>query len=199
MPDRPIIFSAPMVRALLDGRKTQTRRCPFDDTKHGPKPSTVARYYAPGDRLWVREAHVFGHELDDDQRPVGERKIWYRATDSHLTWYDDDTETTLDNPPWRPSIFMPRWASRLTLTVTQVRVQRLQEIKGRDMIAEGVRCQGCHDVGTGDYSACRDGGCFEQRGDFIHLWNSLHGPEAWDANPWVAAISFTVEKRNIDA
>lgn len=197
MADRPIIFSAPMVRALLDGRKTQTRRvikhksievgiAPRVEVDHPtwiqflhPQggPLTCVKWpYAPGDRLYVREAHAYDGPI-----------VRYYAT-------DDVHELRRK----RPSIHMPRWASRLTLTVTEVRVQRLQDITGRDMIAEGVRCQGCHDVGTGDYSACRDGGCFEQRGDFIHLWNSLHGPEAWDANPWVVALTFTVQHGNID-
>lgn len=221
MPDRPIIFSAPMVRALLEGRKTQTRRelkplpeveradyvmWPVYDHVRGrfqrcgssPLPDRAA-LYAPGDRLWVREGHVFGYELDDNQRPIGERKVWYRATDSRLTWYDDDAEATLDNPPWRSPIHMPRWASRLTLIVTQVRVQRLQQISEEDARAEGIEGSPINDLHWKDYQRLDQWIVADPRRSFASLWNSLHGPAAWDANPWVAAITFTVEKRNIDA
>jgi len=219
MTDRPIIFSAPMVRALLDGRKTQTRRvlkpqpggieqrplgfvgspARFVFTEVHPGGANWTHYakipYTPGDRLWVREAFVTGFDIDDEYgRPVGDKKVWYRATDSNLTWYDPDTESTIDNPPWKSSILMPRWASRLTLTVTDVRVQRLQEISEADAMAEGCdavlaltikRPNGAH---PGNPREC-----------YCDLWNSLHGPGAWDANPWVVAITFDVVARNIDA
>jgi len=97
---------------------------------------------------------------------------------------------------WNPSIHMPRWASRLTLTVTDVRVQRLQDISAADSIAEGVECETCAAMAQ---SACHGKGCFSSLADFRALWNSLHGPDAWDANPWVVALTFTVEQRNIDA
>jgi len=83
----------------------------------------------------------------------------------------------------------PRWASRITLEVTGVKVERLQDIKGADIIAEGSRCQGCFDTGR---SACMDGGCFAARDAFRALWNSINGPGAWEANPWVAAYTFRV-------
>ena len=228
MTDKPIIFSAPMVCGLLDGRKTQTRRVlkPWPGMQAGwltmetlhsapsgylcevngrlgvqmqhPLAGTQQPYgevdamsplgwvrlpYAPGDRLYVREAFCprLGY-------PAAIAKPHYRADDDKPEW----------RGLWKPSIHMPRWASRLTLTVTEVRVQRLQEITGRDIISEGVRCEGCHNVGTGNYSACRDGGCFAGRNDFRDLWNSMHGPDAWDANPWVVALTFTVQHGNID-
>lgn len=244
MADHPIIFSAPMVRALLEGRKTQTRRLVtrrntlFDGRAAGwpnylhesaflwsgawvdpgpspagnpgpylklpvlgvacdpsdPQERTVHRLYPriqPGDSLYVREAFVTGFDIDDETgRPVGDRKVWYRATDAGLSWYDPDTESTLDNPPWRPSIHMPRWASRLTLTVTDVRVQRLQEISDEDAFAEGAMRWGADGPNAGCHYAVRD--------DFARLWNSLHGPDAWDANPWVVALTFTVQRGNID-
>lgn len=197
MADRPIHFSAPMVRALLDGRKTQTRRVLT------PQPEPLGRFvgfsgsaetarckvrYAPGDRLWVREAFVTGYNIDDKYgRPTGDKRVWYRATDSNLTWFDPDTETTLDNPPWRPSIHMPRFASRLTLIVSDVRVQRLQEITLGDICAEGL-AQSIYDFRPA------------QRGfdAFADLWNSIHGPDAWGANPWVCALTFSVHRCNID-
>ncbi len=190
MADRPILFSAPMVRALLEGGKTQTRRA----LKPQPswEPATVdgcsfaagwswaglsrfpdaARFCeaaaqfvpcAPGDRLWVKEAHSFGTKAYPD--------CLYRADDGG---YD---------LRWRSPIHMPRWASRLTLLVTDVRVQRLQDISEADALAEGVE----HHAGS-------DGPCAE----FEALWNSINGPDAWAENPWVAAITFEVVHANID-
>lgn len=209
MTDKPIIFSAPMVRALLAGTKTQTRRI----LKPQP-PEWVTRMthegrcgwigsgdghgtlmhvpYAVGDRLWVREAFITGFDIDDEfGRPVGDRKAWYRVTDRGLTWYDPDTETTLDNPPWKSSTQMPRWASRLTLIVTGVRVQRLQDITEADAVEEGVSPISEPDDRKWEHYAPHGVA-------FRALWNSLHGPGAWEANPWVAAITFDVQHCNID-
>lgn len=176
-----------MIRALLDGRKTQTRRVLKRHALHKPEPhsitfsdgSLICRWqsgirhdvpapYTPGDRLWVREAHAFDSPL-----------VRYYAT-------DDVHELRRK----RPSIHMPRWASRLTLTVTDVRVQRLQEISEADAIAEGV----CEDP----LETPLDAGQEPLRHLFADLWNSLHGPDAWDANPWVCALTFEVHKVNID-
>jgi hypothetical protein len=199
MTDRPIIFSGPMVRALIDGRKTQTRRVlkpqpgeldnVFRDggghwhvtDSQGAWMSELRIPYAPGDRLWVREsAHIDGREVN----------------------YRTDSEAGGANASgwgWRSPIHMPRWASRLTLTVTDVRVQRLQQIRFTDTLAEGVE--------ETDFYAKRHRACLEQNvgcgsvsfDSFADLWNSIHGPDAWDANPWVVALTFTVERRNIDA
>ena len=192
MTDRPIIFSAEMVRALLDGRKTQHREIlkPQPDTL--PNGFAGLRLpYAVGDRLWVRESFITGFDIDDEfGRPVGDRKVWYRATDRGLTWYDPDTESTLDNPPWKSSTQMPRWASRLTLIVTDVRVQRLHDISAADAIAEG-----CHVYAS---SATIDCDTPDPRQEYRRLWNSIHGPEAWAANPWVAALTFATHLHNID-
>lgn len=210
--ERPILFSAPMVRALLDGRKTQTRRVlgqfdvfRRDDGTEAPVSClqiegeslprvTIGNVVtlkklkaAVGDRLWVREAFSYSWSVKDDPEARHLMPVWY--------WADDNP----DHGDWsrpKPSIHMPRWASRLTLTVTNVRVQRINDIKGRDIIAEGVRCDGCYDTG---HSACRDGGCFAQRIAFENLWDGINGLGSWDANPWVAAYTFTVERRNIDA
>lgn len=185
MTDRQIIFSAPMVRALLDGRKTQTRRiyrvppgsyveqgriwAMTDGCPHGD----AALPYAPGDRLWVREAFT-------EVPMIGPR---YYATN------DIPASFKKVSP-----IHMPRWASRLTLIVTDVRVQRLQEISDDDARAEGVLPDGFEGYrgheGTIGYPTAIWA--------FRHIWNSIHGPDAWDANPWVAAISFTVHRCNID-
>lgn len=222
--DRPIIFSAPMIRALLAGTKTQTRRVlkPQPVLDHGALgiedrqgrwifcantergfaeglPQSAFRMpYAPGDRLWVREAFTMGFDYDDREIPIGDvPKPFYAATYDGAHWYDSDRDEWRDEPRWTPSIHMPRWASRLTLTVTDVRVQRLNEISERDAIAEGVDPIG---VETGRFdvngNAIEQGSCAAA---FAALWDELHGPGAWSANPWVVALTFTVALRNIDA
>jgi len=207
--DRPILFSGPMVRALIEGRKTQTRRVmnpqpvsclSWDDPPAGSYPSKNGwsrLRYAVGDRLWVRETIDMGHTgyvictctYQADGTPVDLRPATF--------WAGDQTRKLI------PSIHMPRWASRLTLTVTEVRVQRLQDISEEDALAEGV-------VDTGR----RDGAPYqhflipgmpeittehEPSPVFAGLWESINGPGAWAENPWVAAYTFTVEHRNIDA
>lgn len=211
MADRPIIFSAPMVRALLEGRKSQTRRVlkpqpgPFDalfsedgrwwtgDAETGDVHEVLRVPYAPGDRLWVKEDLICATETMGDF-----------ATFADVVCYAQDGTTALRDFqmvdwPWQRTKlnnrFCPRWASRLTLIVTDVRVQRLQEISEADAMAEGARPvmtrEGVSQTGMpfSEWS-WRDG--------FRDLWNSLHGPEAWASNPWVAAISFDAIKRNID-
>jgi hypothetical protein len=177
MADRPIIFSAPMVKALIEGRKTPTRRILKPQpvpclSWSAPPPGTYPSDkgwsrlpYELGDRLWVREGACW----------VSAWGWRYRADNDDL----EDKRASGEVGPWRSPIHMPRHASRLTLTVTEVRVQRLQDITLADARAEGV--------------------WFPELFSFLRLWNSLHGPDAWDANPWVCAISFTVEQRNIDA
>ena len=187
MTDRPMTFKDPMVRALLAGTKTQTRRVlkPAADVlgnsdamwpvylggrRIGTSVSPDrAAPYAPGDRLWVRE--TWGMKWPD---PKPEHVI-YRA-DSH------------ELGGWRSPAHMPRWASRLTLTVTDVRMQRVQEISEADAVAEGVE----------PVLVPPDGGSCPHVEGFAALWSCIHGPDAWDANPWVAALTFTVERRNID-
>jgi hypothetical protein len=189
MADRPIIFSGPMVRAILDGRKTQTRRVlkPQPDTDGGehwvqyPKGWVLAvngndewrrrLLYAPGDRLWVREAFARDSMIANGVR--------YAATDA-----------IHELRVKRPSIHMPRWASRLTLIVTDVRVQRLHEISEDDARAEGAI--------PNPTSGIDVGGLY--RSAFCTLWCNVHRSEdAWIENPWVAAITFTVRHCNIDA
>lgn len=202
MTDRPILFSGPMVRALLEGRKTQTRRvlkvqppesCTFagfysvpltgafqcrlqgNETLHTQKIG-----YAPGDRLWVRETWAKVGDEQDDIHACPDMRIpaYYRAD-----MVDPERQR------WRPSIFMPRWASRLTLAVTDVRVQRLQDISEDDARAEGVEpyTPTCPDDDTPAADA------------FMDLWDSLNADRApWDSNPWICAVSFVVHKCNID-
>lgn len=210
MKDRPIIFSAPMIRALLAGRKTQTRRV----LKPQPPANRILRahghwlwtscdgdsgdarvLYAPGDRLWVREAWAPLTVLTHND--PGAQALWdrgfYRADGSTV-----DGEISR----WRSPVHMPRWASRLTLIVTDVRVQRLQDISEADAVAEGIERlksgRGFYDP-TASKAAVRFGEWTSTaRQGFSRLWNSLHGLGAWDRNDWVAALTFTVHQCNID-
>ncbi len=231
MADRPIIFSAPMVRALLDGRKTQTRRVlkpqPFMrdgyDSIFVGSPFGPLAYagmlesgtgcvcsprYAPGDRLWVREAWSAGRGLDDlSPATIAERCVdaGYRHPWAPILYEADGSwincERGEEGGKLRPSIHMPRWASRLTLLVTDVRVQRLQDISEADAVAEGCAWS---DVLKG-FTACPqlgDNRFFSRRSarsSFEQLWGAVHDPATWNTNPWVAAVTFTVERRNIDA
>lgn len=211
MTDRGIIFSAPMVRALIEGRKTQTRR-KIKEWRYG----APRLPYMPGDRLYVREAWKPGAWRDDGRVAVDYRASleltntpWIGLPESAewpTLWEDwtREIEAAGSRPDedgmhhwkpgkspmrWRPSIHMPRWTSRLTLTVTGVRVQQLQEISEADARAEGIK---------GAFLPWPQG-FWTYRPYFADLWNSLHGPDAWDQNPWVVAVSFTVRKGNIDA
>lgn len=221
--ERPILFSAPMVRAILAGTKTQTRRAmtnqpQWDSTLtppgwcwHGKKagePSLIkwpnetrlareltARAVCPygqaGDRLWVRETWGLFKKTPDDHVHAcvrGDRRAdgfepHYRATD---TW---------DMPAgaWRPSIHMPRWASRLTLEITGVRAERLQTISAADAKAEGI--EGQFDDGPWrNYG--RDGYWFPEGKDtapvlsYRSLWEKINGPDSWAADPWVWVVEF---------
>lgn len=201
MAEKPIIFSGPMVRAILDGRKTMTRRilkpqpkepvCVngvwYDRAKGGDgKPLRLP--YAVGDRLWVRETWAMACELDENDNPASEMLNYYRADGEPFSrWLDPDTGKWRDGIKWRSPIHMPRWASRITLIVTAVKVERVQDICGADTIAEGVQCDTCEAMKV---SACHDSGCFASRQLFRDLWSTIHGPGAWDRNDWVAAISF---------
>jgi hypothetical protein len=203
MTDRPILFSAPMIRALLDGRKTQTRRLAWQEprvflkTGDGPaEPVLVPSLWqrvAPGDRLWVREAFS-----ESDPAPV------YRAD------YDGADTTGWG---WRPSIHMPRRASRLTLVVAAARRERLRDISREDAIAEGfarlskdggrVWKYGLPDrdglPGTDDFGWPWHDWELDPRDAFRKLWETLHGAGAWAINPELTPLTFTVERRNIDA
>jgi hypothetical protein len=213
MTTRPILFSAEMVRAILDGRKTQTRRVapirelnilqhPGDmitwsvsflkavkgvlSSHSGGKFSDLqARsiiasqfnpYGKPGDLLWVRETWA----------PLADCVVL------NCAYYRLDHEEARSSGPrvdvkWRPSIHMPRWASRITLRITDIRVERLQNISEEDAKAEG-----CESPLTGAEAPAAGPGVFlaDERTSFAILWNKINGPGAWDENPWVWAISF---------
>lgn len=146
-------------------------------TKPGPHPEWVKRHLkvSTGDRLWVREAWRPVHSTDPS------RGAQYRA------------DVGRDQTVWKPGIHMFRWASRLTLIVTGVKVERLQAITPFDAKQEGVIEQ----MG-GWYSAAEGQSAPDPRSAYALLWNSINGTGAWDANPWVAAYTFTVHHQNID-
>jgi hypothetical protein len=221
--ERPILFSAPMVRALLDGHKTQTRRilkavppkpeasCHPRHQQKQPEPyldsycSNYARRdasnprgmsqdwcwwqvddrqclptfkvaYVPGDLLWIRETwqthcdmdHITPRDLPADTA------VQYPATYDH--WVSRN----------RPGIHMPRWASRISLLVTGVRIERLQDISEEDAKAEGVSW----DDGEQEEYVRKWGYPQTAKARFADLWESINGPGSWDANPWVVAVTF---------
>ena len=219
---KPILFSAPMVRALLAGTKTQTRRVLpsahpkfpkynllnpdllvdkrevwFWDGVHERVGASYLLRYAPGDRLWVREQHSFPQGWMDQPDAVQIGQVFYPATADAAFPSSYLRERPQDHTRLRPSIHMPRWASRLTLTVTEVRVQRLQEISEADAVAEGINpCAEGARCPEGAHGACC--GQYDPVGEYRDLWNSIHGQYAWHGNPWVRATTFTVAHRNID-
>ena len=243
MKEHPILFSSAMVRALLAGTKTQTRRIFKPDrmtwdangrytthamrggelsiTGSGPfKPSSWLHYCPygqPGDRLWVRETWQVAREtldyetggeydvfewtdelgdprlhLNGDARFGMKAGLFYVADGEHknpsvfynLTGIDNKTILRPREITWRPSIHMPRWASRITLEITSVRVERLQEIDIADAQAEGVS-----DIGA----FILDGEGNEQGGpiaEYAVLWDQINGPGIWEENPWVWVVKF---------
>lgn len=216
MTDRPILFSAPMVRALLDGHKTQTRRrLPSAHPKYPDNnqlrtdvmndPQTVWYWdavhesvgasfrirIACGDRLWVREHWRADHSLDDypPRVMVKNEAVKFIADGGIARGF-----STFEDGRHRQGMHMPRWASRLTLTVTDVRVQRLQDISETDAQAEGI-IPAYEGWATDLYG--RHWGA-DARNSYRILWDDINGPGAWDKNPWVAAYSFTVHRGNID-
>lgn len=193
MKERPIIFSAPMVHAILEGRKTQTRRI-YKARNGGVWPNKadlpglmqvirLCPYGRSGDRLWVRENWAW-YPLDHDPSCV-----IYRAD------YAPDAPAPAEFGKWLPSIHMPRGASRITLEVTGMRVERLQDISEEDAIAEGIEqtepffgCACWRDYMEPD----REASSFpdDPVGSYASLWESMHGADSWDQNPWVWVIEF---------
>jgi hypothetical protein len=222
MKERPIIFSAPMVRAILAGAKTQTRRVvklpadahsvrywapplgrsqpgyadpginywTADKSAEGQRDGTLSNHLdrcphgQRGDRLWVREAW---------SRDEEDGALFYRA-DVGTGNEADDWQRNIDDGAsgyrWKPSIFMPRCASRITLEVTAVRVERLQDISEADALAEGVSPKwepGC----SGRLMEAFGGFSFRPAASaYAELWEQINGSGSWDFNPWVWAIEF---------
>ena len=204
MKSRPILFSAPMVRAILSSTKTQTRRVSglevlnaepqrfefigvtsgpgephyaFRDKHNGAQTLVRYRNGCPGDQLWVRETWAEGiHQMADVDH-------WAYAAD-HFGVQQRLGER------WKPSIHMPRAASRITLEITEVRVERLGDISEADARAEGASF---HNGGQTGHSGWRhDHGDVhtDARSAYARLWNDINGPGSWDLNPWVWALDF---------
>lgn len=238
--ERPILFSGRMVHAILEGRKSVTRRVVkpqppewvsdivtglFHPTvtyrgEEEPGPETYGAYDAqtgewtsrcpygaPGDRLWVRE--TFSRR--DDMRLVAYRAdgvcgCWMGDGDGGSFFYRHGTIATIAESPrddgwrswglakygarWRPSIHMPRWASRILLEITEVRVERLQEITPQDAVAEGSWPDPSYQPAPGHKGVCVDGEFVVDR--FAQLWDSINAAcgYGWDANPWVWVVRF---------
>ncbi len=200
---RPILFNGPMVRAILEGRKTQTRRMmkpqPQPIPTGPPLPDVVytsgwfegrsvpayvfehCPFGVPGDRLWVRETWL--HYGNTHQGYDSWCNVEYRADGLNIgvRWTSEGSiprnplwGTNYVELPWRPSIHMPRWASRIMLEITGVRVERLQEITEEDAKAEGIDVLGSPIIAFGA------------------LWDALHAKRGygWGVNPWVWVIEF---------
>ena len=186
MKERPILFSAPMVRAILDGSKTQTRRVatmrvcggkiidvPSDNDAQWVQRVADKRYGKPGDRLWVRETWAVQHEYDAAApSEIGSNARWHYAATEDLGGLRK-----------RPSIFLPRRGSRIRLEITGVRVERLQQISEADAIAEG-----CPLINPNPFILGH--GASSASGWFSQLWEDINGSGSWDANPWVWVIEF---------
>lgn len=215
MADLPISFSPPMVRALLAGSKTQTRRIlrmpgiAFDaifndegvwyigDALTGKYEAKLPVRYKRGDRLYVREAWRSTKAYDDlsPSEMGGDEPLKYEADGVDQMWGWPGAF-----PPgrFRQGMHMPKWASRMTLIVTDVRVQRLQEISEADAIAEGIErnefggflCYASEPKGQTHWA--------DPRESYRTLWDSINGPGAWAANPWIVAYSFRLIMGNID-
>ncbi len=210
---KPILFNGESVHAILEGRKTQTRRVikpqpdvnptlPAPTLKRLLTPDELARecpYGSPGSQLWVRETFIAGetygteyggwpYESDEIDGPLPKdapqlcsgthpNGIWmvYRAT-------EPDFEPCYG---WRPSIHMPRWASRITLEITDVRVEQIQDISSRDIIEEGIEQLVCLPPTEA---------VFQERTNFVNLWNKINEKRghSFESNPWLWCLEFKV-------
>lgn len=208
MKERPILFSAPMVRAILDGSKTQTRRIvkKLDERMFADEAEDWCPHGRRGDRLWVRETWKYWDWTEDGMPWIkyqadGETKLFYSRIPEdwsdrvYQVWTElSATENykiaqAARDHKLRPSIFLPRWASRIDLEISGVRVERLQDISDEDCIAEGVvRTPLVHLV---TYTV--PGTPIEKlgaRAAYQALWESINGAGSWDANPYVWVIEF---------
>lgn len=232
--ERPILMSAPMVRAIRDGRKTITRRviknqrltnAPLGvfkayetensngDTVFGfnsDEDTWVSPFGKPGDRLWVRENYRFSsahNKLKPSQVPAGDA----------VEYFADTTARHYLDGKQRPSIFMPRWASRITLEITSIHVERLNDISEADAVAEGGTWtdngprewarlrglsfdqanpvngwnEGWSHTGETDKTRCLQ----SAKSSFANLWESINGEGSWDLNPWVWCVIFKKIRR----
>ena len=219
MTERGMIFNGEMVRAILDGRKTQTRRVIQSAARTmQARGLEVISHRAPGDKWYgdyvfsMRDRNGVWHDFTNEQLlakcPFGQPgdRIWVRETWAeagagapdlklYRANYPAHVPTHYENVPpaedvrWTPSIHMPRWASRILLEITDVRVERLNDISEEDARAEGIIDGGC--LNCGEPEPC---GCANPEPDatdaFAYLWQSIYGQENWNANPWVWVIEF---------
>lgn len=213
MKERPILFNAEMVRAILDGRKTQTRRvikltdngllrlrapyatwledgvgpvwCPYGGSPKVPMPAdrlaAGSPYGVPGDRLWVRETWSIDPSEGD---------VTYEADGETARFLDLGAHGAVGIRGKHPSIFMPRALSRITLEVTGVRVERVQDISGEDAGAEGTPCIFCRKTLVTRCQCALDKADYHE--DFQKLWDSVNAKRgySWESNPWVWVVSF---------
>lgn len=207
MNEHPILFNTEMVKAILDGRKTMTRRVikpqpinpryvggvfadgsvGFINNEHGR--SIVCPYGQPGDRLWVRETWGCPSWMPSMQKlkeaHEGGAHLIYKAT-PHEKWKPVgifEGKTWAESWLWRPSIHMPRWASRINLEVTGVRVERVQDISAEDIVREGIES-----TGTLHWYFAET----KRRENFIIFWNKINAKRghSWESNPWVWVVEF---------
>jgi len=190
MKERPILFSGPMVKAILEGRKTQTRRVmkPQPELIEDPWPllkykgskmrfEQVTQEHCPhgrrGDRLWVREAWSHDAPSLEECEKALEEKEWRQLVYGP---YYRATEIAPETLKWKPSIHMPRWASRIDLMIKDVRVERLCDISEDDAMVEGVKIS--KDI------------VFPYAYSFAELWDKINGEGEWNKNPWVWVVEF---------
>jgi len=199
--ERPILFSGAMVRAILEGRKTQTRReCKFTSAGHlkatrshkrwhpeDPEALQACPYGLPGDRLWVRER--FALSLMNGCIPVQGPPSNAEILGPSIHFCATQQEESLASlNKWRPSIHMPRWASRITLEIVSIRVERLQDISEADAKVEGADpYNAALDIGTKGTPRL-DAGPFQK--GYALLWGQISGPGSWCSNPWVWVVEF---------
>jgi len=211
MREHPIIFNADMVRAVLDGRKTQTRRIMREQPEVIPKEDEFGKpgFWVPfntgktmvrnedmyiacpfglkGDRLWVRETfrvHSRATDLATLVYKASEQQSWTQQT--HRVPIEKCNKPAVVDK-WTPSIHMPRWASRITLEITGVRVERLQAISEQDAAAEGCTFEALRfKPGTREVEEMGHTAVYQ----FGGLWQSIYGADSWQANPWVWVIEF---------
>lgn len=226
MTERPILFSGPMVLAIIAGTKTQTRRI----VKNGDKADSFTElrtykdgglravfgihdepnafgvkcpYGVVGDRLWVRETYYYDLlELPKVKPEDFPDHFYYRADGECCQQIPECSCAEVGKPRWRPSIFMPRWASRLTLEITDLRIERLNDISEEDAKAEGIEGR-FHPEDSNcwtwkDYARSAKfkedifhyGSAVTPGSTFMGLWESINGPSSWAKNPWVWVIQF---------
>lgn len=211
--ERPMLFSAPMVRALLDGSKTQTRRIVKNSMASGrsldfqktqafqDQLTPYCPFGQPGDRIWVRENFRTLDTFNSDSPcgvgdlciAAGYSKPWapiqYEADGAQVNWQSVGTRHQKPSAgKLRPSLHMPRWASRIQMEIVSVRVERLNACSEADALAEGVKAEPCDHVRL----SCEEIGCCGPmaKGMYAALWDQINGAGAWAANPWVWVVEF---------